>query len=81
MTKSSAECWQKCRFSVGFIGWRAASMLDVLEVLLFFTNLVLCEKIMQIEIEMIKAWLHKIGEPEADHFLVLDKNAETILKL
>ncbi len=28
---------------------------------------------MQIEIEMIKAWLHKIGEPEADHFLVLDK--------
>ncbi len=41
MTKNSAECWQKCWFSVGFIGWRAASMLDVLEVLLFFTNLVL----------------------------------------
>ena len=28
---------------------------------------------MQIEIELIRAWLHKIGEPEEDHFLVLDK--------
>ncbi|UJO99891.1 MAG: hypothetical protein LZF64_12005, partial [Nitrosomonas sp.] len=25
------------------------------------------------KIEMIKAWLFKIGEPEEDHFLVLDK--------
>ena len=31
------------------------------------------EKITQIEIEQIRAWLHKIGEPEEDHFLVLDK--------
>ncbi|PSJ18451.1 hypothetical protein C7H79_02370 [Nitrosomonas supralitoralis] len=26
-----------------------------------------------IQIEMIRAWLHKIGEPEEDHFIVLDK--------
>ena len=31
------------------------------------------EKIIQIEIEMIRAWLHKIGEPEMDHHLVLSK--------
>ncbi len=31
------------------------------------------EKIMQIRIEMIRAWLHKIGEPEEDHHLILDK--------
>ena len=26
-----------------------------------------------LQIEMIRAWLHRIGEPEEDHFLVLDK--------
>ena len=26
-----------------------------------------------LQIEMIKAWLNKIGEPEEDHYLVLDK--------
>ncbi|MBA3757172.1 MAG: hypothetical protein H0X02_13565 [Nitrosomonas sp.] len=31
------------------------------------------EKFPQIEIELIRAWLHKIGEPEEDHFIVLDK--------
>lgn len=30
-------------------------------------------KITQVEIELIRAWLHKIGEPEEDHFIVLDK--------
>lgn len=25
------------------------------------------------QIELIRAWLHTIGEPEEDHFLVLDK--------
>ncbi|MBA3756573.1 MAG: hypothetical protein H0X02_10245 [Nitrosomonas sp.] len=25
------------------------------------------------QIEMVRAWLHKIGEPEQDHYLVLDK--------
>jgi hypothetical protein len=28
---------------------------------------------MQIEIELIRAWLTKISEPETDHCLVLDK--------
>jgi hypothetical protein len=28
---------------------------------------------MQIELELIKAFLHKIGEPEEDHYLALDK--------
>lgn len=31
------------------------------------------EKIKQIEIEMIRAWLFKIGEPKTDHDLVLNK--------
>jgi len=31
------------------------------------------EKNTQIEIEIVRAWLHKIGEPEEDHHLVLDK--------
>lgn len=26
-----------------------------------------------LQIEMIRAWLHKIGEPDEDHHLVLDK--------
>ena len=30
-------------------------------------------KITQIEIELVRAWLHKINEPETDHHLVLNK--------
>ena len=30
-------------------------------------------KIAQVEIDLIRAWLFQIGEPEEDHFLVLDK--------
>ena len=31
------------------------------------------EKIMQIELELIKAWLIKIQEPESDHHLIINK--------
>lgn len=31
------------------------------------------EKNTQIEIEIVRAWLYKIGEPEADQYIVLDK--------
>jgi len=26
-----------------------------------------------LQIEMIRAWLHRIGEPETDHYLVINK--------
>lgn len=29
--------------------------------------------VQQLQIQMIQAWLHKIGEPAEDHYLVLDK--------
>lgn len=31
------------------------------------------EIIQQLQAQMIRAWLHKIGEPEEDHYLVIDK--------
>lgn len=31
------------------------------------------EIIRELELEMVRGWLHKLGEPESDHFLVLDK--------
>ena len=31
------------------------------------------EKSIQIEIEIIRAWLYKIGEPPEGHYLILDK--------
>lgn len=39
------------------------------------------EIVKHLQIEMIRAWLHKIREPEEDHHLVLDKcrlNAEAM---
>jgi len=32
-----------------------------------------CEFETEINLKMIRAWLFKIGEPEEDHFIVLDK--------
>lgn len=29
--------------------------------------------IQSLQIEIVRAWLHRIGEPETDHFLVIDK--------
>lgn len=29
--------------------------------------------IRELELELIRGWLHKIGEPQEDHYLVLDK--------
>lgn len=31
------------------------------------------EIVQQLQIQMMGAWLHKIGEPEEDHYLVIDK--------
>jgi len=65
------------RISAGFLGWcwvsaeyislKPALALEVLEVLDFSLTLFCGENMnIQIEIEMIRAWLHKIGEPVND---------------
>jgi len=75
------------RISAGFLGWcwvsaeyislKPAPALEVSEVLHFSLTL-FCGKNINIQIEMIQAWLHKIGEPVNDPDNVILTNKEVI---
>lgn len=61
-----------CWFSARYAGLKPAPVLSVLEMLHFSLTLV-CGENMNIQTEMIRVWLFKIGESANDHNLVIDK--------